>query len=204
MASRRFNPFTTSTNVDPEVRSTRPPTYTSNITAAPTCTTGDPRATSACDRNERASAWSASLPSASGVASPDSDSLLGEAESSVTDTVSVGGASVEVPSPAGPRYGELEFNLYRNRLNDPAFSVYYRAYTEDGAIPSKNPVYSDDPYLGCIAADLVRPSHIAINIKRCLSSVENIHDVTTTKLFTALSSQTPMEDACRVSILARK
>src|ERR1700735_5629733 len=82
------------------------------------------------------------------------------------------------------------------------FSVYYRTYAEDGAIPSANSVYSDDPYLGRIPAKLVTPPHTAINLRPCLSDVENIDDTVTTTLFISASSQNPMDDTGRVSIQA--
>jgi len=80
--------------------------------------------------------------------------------------------------------------------------IYYRVYAEDGAIQSANQVYSNDPYLGRILAELVAPPHIAISLKHCLLSVESIEDKATSSLFIAASSQTPMDDAGRVSILA--
>jgi hypothetical protein len=80
--------------------------------------------------------------------------------------------------------------------------IYYRVFAEDGAIPSVNHVYSDDPYLGRILAELVAPPHIVVSLKHCLLNVENIDNNTPASLFIAASSQTPMDDACRVSILA--
>ena len=69
-------------------------------------------------------------------------------------------------------------------------------------MPSANHVYSDDLYLGRISAELVSPPHIAISLKNCILSVENIDSKTTASLFIAASSQTPMDDGGRVSILA--
>lgn len=91
---------------------------------------------------------------------------------------------------------------HHNLPDDKLFSVYYRVYAEDGAIPSANHVYSDDPYLGRILAELVSPPHTAISLKHCLFSVENINNETTASLFIAASSQTPIDDASRLSILA--
>ena len=82
------------------------------------------------------------------------------------------------------------------------FSVYYRVYAEDGAIPTFRPVYSDDPYLGRIKATMVALPHTARSLRRCLSSIEHIDPNAPTRLFIAASSQTPMQDAGRVSILA--
>ena len=94
----------------------------------------------------------------------------------------------------------LSLPLLTRRYQIP--SVYYRTYAEDGAIPSKNPVYSDDPYLGRIPATRITPPHTAINLKKCLSGAEDIDINITTSLFNSASSQTPMEDGGRVSILA--
>jgi hypothetical protein len=74
-------------------------------------------------------------------------------------------------------------------------------YAKDGAIPSVNPPYSDDPYLGRIMAKLVAPPHTAGSLKHCLSSIENIDDNISTSLFVSASSRTPMDDEGRVPIL---
>lgn len=89
--------------------------------------------------------------------------------------------------------------------NDPRFptlSVYYRVYTEDGAIQSMNPVYTDDPYLGRIPAEHVTPPRTAMSLKRCLAGIENIQDFANAKLYMAASSEGPIEDGCRLPVLA--
>jgi hypothetical protein len=87
-------------------------------------------------------------------------------------------------------------------INHNVREVYYRVFSEDGPIRTLNPVYSEDPYLGRIAARLVTPPHIAINLRRCLSNAENIDSTIITRLFVSCSSQRAMDDAGRVSILA--
>jgi hypothetical protein len=94
-------------------QSTRPPTYTSYATAVPTYTSDERNPSSA---HERVSTWSASLPSASSVGSPDSDAMFDQAESSLTDTVSVTGTSAEITKPAGARYSEFESILSSTNL----------------------------------------------------------------------------------------
>lgn len=84
-------------------------------------------------------------------------------------------------------------------LNRRVFSVYYRVYAEDGAIPSVNRAYTDDPYLGRIPAEFVAPPPTVANLKRCLSGVENIDKHTAVNLFLSASSQMPMADDRRVS-----
>jgi hypothetical protein len=51
-------------------------------------------------------------------------------------------------------------------------------------------------------AELVAPPHIAISLKHCLLSFENIDDKVTASLYFDASSQTPLEDIDRLSILA--
>jgi len=181
MSLRRFNPFASNASSNSRrssTRSARPPTYTSNTTAAAPAYTP-----SVNDRS--VATWSASLPSASSIAFLDSDSsVFDQVESAPTDTVNIKRTPADITRPIGPRY------------------IYYRVYAEDGAIPSANHVYSDDPYLGRILAELVSPPHTAISLKHCLFSVENIDDKATASLFVAASSQTPMDDAGRLSILA--
>jgi len=78
--------------------------------------------------------------------------------------------------------------------------VYYRVYTEDGAIPSKSPVYSDDPYLARIWAKQVALPRTVMSLKRCLSAVESISDHSGTSLFVSAKSETPMDVTSRLSL----
>jgi hypothetical protein len=185
MSIRRLNSFASNASINTHrdsAQSARPPTYTSNVgTAAPTYTSREQETTSAHDRNERVSAWNASLPSASSAVSPDSETSFDRAESSLTGTGSVAESSAAITRPAGPRYGELGFHPHRNSLS--GFPVYYRIYAEDGAIQSANPVYTDDPSLGRVMAKLVAPPHTAMTLKRCISNVEKIDNAVPTKLF---------------------
>jgi hypothetical protein len=103
MSTRRLN---ASINTDCDsVQSTRPPTYTSNATAVPSYTLDERNQTSA---HERVSTWSASLPSASSIVSPDYNAMFDQAASSLIDSVSVTGTSAEITRPAGARYSEFE------------------------------------------------------------------------------------------------
>jgi hypothetical protein len=64
------------------------------------------------------------------------------------------------------------------------------------------PVYSDDPYLARIPAEVVTPPHTATSVKRCISYVESVGREITTNLFLSASHPAPMGDADRVSIIA--
>jgi hypothetical protein len=172
MSFRRFNPFTP--NAIPA------PTYLSNESIS-----------GAHSRSESVRTWSVA----------DSDIVIDPAESTLKDTASVTGSSVEIARLAGPRYGELEYYPYLISLKNRNPSVYYRVYAKDGAIPTVNPVYSDDSYLGRILARCVAPPHTASSLRRCLSTVENIGVNHHTSLFIATSSESPMDDSGRISVL---
>jgi hypothetical protein len=101
MSFRRFIPSNRNSDAERNsLQSDRPPTYTSDVTAAPTYPAG------AHGPNDRVRAWSASVRSASVPSAPDSETLLDGTESSVTDTISVAETFTEAKSPTGPRYGQ--------------------------------------------------------------------------------------------------
>jgi hypothetical protein len=79
--------------------------------------------------------------------------------------------------------------------------LYYRVYTQDGAVQSKHPVYSNDASLGRINANWVAPPHTAASIKRHLSKEEQIADHTCTSLFNNISSPSALADGDIVLIL---
>jgi hypothetical protein len=79
--------------------------------------------------------------------------------------------------------------------------VYYRIYTEDGAIPSKIPVTPGDPYLGRIMAKFVPPPRNAKAVKRSIAKVENIKDRESSSIFLTPYSKSPMNDADRFTII---
>lgn len=158
------------------------------------------RTTSAHDHNESVRAWTSSLPSGSDVASQGSDTVFDQAKSSRAETASIREMSAEIARPPGPRYSEFERHAHHSVVNHPIFSVYYQVYAEDGAIPSVNPVYYDDPYLGCISAQLITPPHTLLNLRNSLSGIEGVPENIATSLFISASCQTPMDDAHRVSL----
>ena len=81
--------------------------------------------------------------------------------------------------------------------------VYYRIYAEDGAIFSKTPVTPSDPFLGRIKARSVPPPgpRTVKAVKRSIAKVENIKDRESTSLFLTPYSQSPMDDADKITIL---
>jgi hypothetical protein len=77
--------------------------------------------------------------------------------------------------------------------------VYYRVFNTDGAIATKRPAYTDDPYLGCIIPKWVAPPHHAGSLKNCLAAMENI-DPKKTRLFATSSNKIDLADDTPVSL----
>jgi len=75
--------------------------------------------------------------------------------------------------------------------------VYYRVYSEEGAISTKRPAYLDDAHIGRIKPKWVAPPHNAGSLRLCLSSMENI-DPSKTRLF--MAPFTPLPDNTPVSL----
>jgi hypothetical protein len=142
--------------------------------------------------------WTAS-PYDRRIESLDSTTVFNQSESSVAATRVV--ETPDITPPSGIRYSMLKCNPYRNSLIYLMFSVYYRLYTEDESVPSVNPIYSNDPSLGCISANVITPPHTAISLKRCLLAVENIDASISTSLFVTASTKEPLADNAKVSIV---
>ena len=128
----------------------------------------------------------------------DSTRLPGETESSLTDTLGVAETS-KVPT-SGLNYskrqsGNLKFNIFH------LCEVYYRIYAEDGAIPSMTPITPGDPFVGRIKARSVPPPRTVKAVKCSIAKVENIKDREDTSLFLTSYSESPMDDADKVTIL---
>jgi hypothetical protein len=79
--------------------------------------------------------------------------------------------------------------------------VYYRIYTEDGAIISKQPILgSGDISLGRIDINTITPPHTITSVKLRIGKAEQLDNARSAKLFTDMSSESPM-DVKRLSIL---
>jgi hypothetical protein len=79
--------------------------------------------------------------------------------------------------------------------------VYYRIYTEDGAIISKQPIFgSGELSLGRIDINTIPPPHTFASVKLRIAKAEQLDNARNAKLFTDMSSKSPI-DAKQVSIL---
>jgi hypothetical protein len=81
--------------------------------------------------------------------------------------------------------------------------VYYRVYKIRGAIKSRRPVDSSQPWVGHISVDSIPPPHTAASIMRCISKAEEIDMSEDSQLWNSPSSDSPMGDG-HVSILASR
>ena len=77
--------------------------------------------------------------------------------------------------------------------------VYYRIYAENGAIFSKIPAATNDPFLGRIKVNSVPPPRTVKAVIRGIGKAENIDDRTSISLFLTVCSQSPLKDAVKVS-----
>jgi hypothetical protein len=108
--------------------------------------------------------------------------------------------SREGASPLDTRYRKLYEVVF---MNSPALIsalVYYQVYKKRGAIPSKHPVDSSDPYVGRINVDRIPPPHTAASISWCISKLEELDHSKQSQLFTSLSSESPIGEG-HISIL---
>ena len=79
--------------------------------------------------------------------------------------------------------------------------MYYTFFTKTGAIPCKNPVDKQDPYLGRVEARRIAPPHTVESVIRCICHVEEDSRDHYSQLFLSASSASPMDRQERVAIL---
>jgi len=109
---------------------------------------------------------------------------MAQSESKPRTVISDGAdPNVQADPQSGPRY------------------LYYLLFTEDIGLPLQNPAFSGNSYLGRVKADSVAPPRTVLLIKRRLCNIEGISDYPGSILFLSRSSQSPMDDGERVSIL---
>src|ERR1700722_8453703 len=80
-------------------------------------------------------------------------------------------------------------------------TVYYRIYTQDGAVISKSSAQCDDPSMGCILGRSVAPPHTVASLKKRLCNVEGIADQSCVELFLSCAAKSSVCDDTRLSLL---
>jgi hypothetical protein len=175
MSIRRFLSFSQSSDSSQSLSSSQsdatPPTYASSVTSAPSYASHNP--------GDRIRAWSANVPS-----SPDSETRVDglEAESDWVE------ASGEGTSPTGPGYRKRHLTFIIRHWVTEMLQVYYRVYTEDGAIPCTQSATPDDPYLGRVKVTSIAPPQTYESVCRCIAKAENISTLSSSNLFLNPSS----------------
>jgi hypothetical protein len=81
-------------------------------------------------------------------------------------------------------------------------SVYYRVYTEDGAVMSKSSSETGDPSLGRILGRSVAPPHTVASLKKRLRDAEGVADHGRLELYLSCAAHSPMDDKSRISLLS--
>jgi hypothetical protein len=96
----------------------------------------------------------------------------------------------------GPRYGErLSCSSTSSFLSTQLLGVYYRAFFDDGAVPTLHPATPDDPFLGRVLATSIAPPHNVYSIKCGLAKHEDIDNGHMSDLFLTRSSRQPISES---------
>ena len=80
------------------------------------------------------------------------------------------------------------------------FTVYYRLYANNDALESKNPIYSNDRFVGRISFKSITPPRNIASLKRNLWKVEGFQGIQTCALHLSLSEKAPAEDLTRLPL----
>jgi hypothetical protein len=79
--------------------------------------------------------------------------------------------------------------------------VYYRVYTEGGALLPKSSAETGDPSVGRILGRSIAPPHTAASLKQRICVAEDIDDSSRAKLFLSCTARSAMDDNDYVSLL---
>ena len=79
-------------------------------------------------------------------------------------------------------------------------AVYYRLYTKEGPLKSKNPIFSNDRSISRISSKSVRPPHTAASLKRYVCKIEGVEGPEKAALYLSLSEKKPVDDSVRLAL----
>ena len=82
-----------------------------------------------------------------------------------------------------------------------SLAVYYRIFTQFGAVLPKSSADIGDPSIGRILGMLVTPPHTVASLKKCLCRTEGVKGQCRVELFLSCTAQSPMDDGQRISLL---
>jgi len=80
------------------------------------------------------------------------------------------------------------------------FTVYYRLYANNDALESKNPIYSNDRFVGRILFKSITPPRNVASLKRNLWKVEGFEGIPACDLYLSLSEKAHAEDLTRLPL----
>ena len=78
--------------------------------------------------------------------------------------------------------------------------VYYRLYTKEEPIRSKNPIYSNNPFISRIIPRSVPPPRTAASLKRHICKIEGFSAPQSCTLYLSLSEKVPVDGVTRLSL----
>jgi len=90
------------------------------------------------------------------------------------------------------------FSSHAAQLTWSKLLVYYRLFTNDIGIPSKQPVFVDNLHLGRVSRNSIAPPRAVLQFKRRLCGVEGIINFAGSTLYPSASNQFPMDDGDRI------
>ena len=76
--------------------------------------------------------------------------------------------------------------------------VYYQLYTQEEPIRSKNPIYSNNPFMSRIIPRLVPPPRTAASLRRHICKIEGFSVPESCNLYLSLSENVPVDGATRL------
>lgn len=76
--------------------------------------------------------------------------------------------------------------------------MYYRLYANNDALESKNPIYSNDRFIGRTSFKSITPPRNVASLKRNIWKVEGFEGIPTCALYLSLSEKAPAEDLTRL------
>lgn len=91
-----------------------------------------------------------------------------------------GGELAETLDTSGPRY------------------IYYRLYTTEGPIRSKNPIYANNPFISRALPKLITPPRTASSVKKHICKIEGLSGAESSRLFESLSSRSATAESSKL------
>ncbi|EDQ99077.1 uncharacterized protein LACBIDRAFT_335368 [Laccaria bicolor S238N-H82] len=106
----------------------------------------------------------------------------------------------ELAPEAGHPYSTVIFRLSFCPRSDIENTVYYRLYTKNNPVESKNPIYSNDRCISRILVKSVAPPRNIGSLKKHLWKIEDLDGTPTNTLYLSLSEKAPANDLTHLQL----